>query len=136
MPGTGGLPGLPAGERHQGAGHLRFREALHDFMVHDITWRALSERFAYWAPVLKWFSRLSKAGMAEAFSAMLSAVCLDMDERLQRLSAAGDPLERLCGATVICGRSLLRKGRVGADAACGDSVICPACSRDVGCCRP
>lgn len=44
-----------------------FLEALHYFSVHNITWRALPERFGNWNSVWKWFDRLSKAGVFEAF---------------------------------------------------------------------
>ena len=49
-----------------------FLEALHYFTVHNITWRALPERFGHWNAVWKRFSRLSKAGVFEAFFAMLA----------------------------------------------------------------
>ena len=44
-----------------------FLEALHYFSVHNITWRALPERFGQWNSVWKRFDRLSKAGVFEAF---------------------------------------------------------------------
>lgn len=44
-----------------------FLEALHDFSVHNITWRALPERFGKWNSVWKRFDRLSKAGVFETF---------------------------------------------------------------------
>jgi transposase len=44
-----------------------FLEALHYFSVHNITWRALPERFGHWNSVWKRFDRLSKAGVFEAF---------------------------------------------------------------------
>jgi transposase len=44
-----------------------FLEALHCFTVHNITWRALPERFGKWNSVWKRFDRLSKAGVFEAF---------------------------------------------------------------------
>jgi transposase len=40
-----------------------FLEALHYFAVHNITWRALPERFGLWNSVWKRFDRLSKAGV-------------------------------------------------------------------------
>ena len=49
-----------------------FLEALHDFTVHNISWRALPERVGHWNAVWKRFSRLSKAGVFEAFFAMLA----------------------------------------------------------------
>jgi transposase len=44
-----------------------FLEALHYFAVHNITWRALPERFGKWNSVWKRFDRLSKAGVFESF---------------------------------------------------------------------
>lgn len=49
-----------------------FLEALHYFAVHNITWRALPERFGPWNSVWKRFSRLSRVGVFEAFFAMLA----------------------------------------------------------------
>lgn len=49
-----------------------FLEALHYFAVHNITWRALPERFGRWNSVWKRFSRLSRAGVFEAFFALLA----------------------------------------------------------------
>ena len=44
-----------------------FLEALHFFANHNITWRALPERFGNWNSVWKRFNRLSKSGVFEAF---------------------------------------------------------------------
>ena len=44
-----------------------FLEALHYFSVHNISWRALPERFGKWNSVWKRFDRLSKAGVFEIF---------------------------------------------------------------------
>ncbi|WAJ29467.1 transposase [Jeongeupella avenae] len=44
-----------------------FLEALHYFSTHNITWRALPERFGKWNSVWKRFDRLSKAGVFEIF---------------------------------------------------------------------
>jgi transposase len=49
-----------------------FLEALRFFTVHNITWRALPERFGKWNSVWKRFSRLSKAGVFEDVFAMLA----------------------------------------------------------------
>ena len=51
-----------------------FLEALHYFSVHNITWRALPERYGNWNSVWKRFSRLSRAGVFEAFFAKLAAL--------------------------------------------------------------
>jgi transposase len=51
-----------------------FLEALHYFAVHNITWRALPERFGDWNSVWKRFWRLSRAGTFEAFFDALAAM--------------------------------------------------------------
>jgi len=51
-----------------------FLEALHYFSVHNISWRALPERFGNWNSVWKRFDRLSKAGVFEAFFDHLAAL--------------------------------------------------------------
>jgi transposase len=45
----------------------RFLEALHFFIVENVRWRALPERFGPWNSVWKRFDRLSKAGVFVAF---------------------------------------------------------------------
>ena len=50
-----------------------FLEALPDFAVHNITWRALPEAFGNWNSVWKRFWRLSQAGVFEAFFDALAA---------------------------------------------------------------
>ena len=51
-----------------------FLEALHDFTVHNISWRALPERFGNWNSVWKRFDRLGKAGVFEDFFALLAGL--------------------------------------------------------------
>ena len=51
-----------------------FLEALHYFTVHNITWRALPERFGHWNSVWKRFDRLGKAGVFEDYFAMLAGL--------------------------------------------------------------
>lgn len=51
-----------------------FLEALHFFAVHNITWRALPDRFGKWNSVWKRFDRLSKAGVFEDAFAMLAGL--------------------------------------------------------------
>ncbi len=51
-----------------------FLEALHYFSVHNMSWRALPERFGNWNSVWKRFDRLSKAGVFEAFFDHLAAL--------------------------------------------------------------
>src|SRR5438132_1617884 len=45
----------------------KFLEALHYFVVHNITWRALPRELEHWNSVWKRFWRLSRAGVFEAF---------------------------------------------------------------------
>ena len=51
-----------------------FLEALHHFTVHNITWRALPERFGNWNSVWKRFDRLGKASVFEDYFAMLAGL--------------------------------------------------------------
>ena len=44
-----------------------FLAALHDFTLHNITWRALPAEFGNWNSIWKRFWRLSRAGVFEAF---------------------------------------------------------------------
>lgn len=48
-----------------------FLKALHDFAVRNSAWRASPERFGPWNSVWKRFPRLSRAGVFEAFFALL-----------------------------------------------------------------
>jgi transposase len=52
----------------------KFLEALHYFVVHNITWRALPEKFGHWNSVWKRFWRLSRSGTLEAFFGALAAI--------------------------------------------------------------
>lgn len=51
-----------------------FLEALHYFTVHNITWRALPERFGYWNSVWKRFDRLGKSGVFEDYFSILAGL--------------------------------------------------------------
>ena len=51
-----------------------FLEAVHDFCVHNITWRALPAECGNWNSVWKRFWRLSQAGVFEAFFDALAAM--------------------------------------------------------------
>jgi len=51
----------------KGRDDRKFLEALHYFVVHNVTWRALPEQFGHWNSVWKRFWRLSRAGTFEAF---------------------------------------------------------------------
>ena len=52
-----------------------FLQALHYFAVHNVTWRALPERFGKWNSVWKRFTRLSRSGVFEDFFALLADLC-------------------------------------------------------------
>src|SRR3954447_23478108 len=70
------LEGFRAGRSRRGAKGRNdriFLEALHDFAVHNITWRALPEAFGHWNSIWKRFWRLSQAGVFEAFFDALAA---------------------------------------------------------------
>ena len=49
----------------KGRDDRRFLEALHYFVVHNITWRALPEKFGHWNSVWKQFWRLSRTGITQ-----------------------------------------------------------------------
>lgn len=51
-----------------------FLEALHYFSVHNVSWRALPERFGKWNSVWKRFDRLSKAGVFNEFFDQLASL--------------------------------------------------------------
>lgn len=51
-----------------------FLEAMHYFSVHNISRRALPERFGKWNSIWKRFDRLSKAGVFETFFDHLAAL--------------------------------------------------------------
>lgn len=51
----------------KGRNDRRFLEALHYFVVHNITWRALPVEYGHWNSVWKRFWRLSQTGFFEAF---------------------------------------------------------------------
>src|SRR5215470_8520573 len=58
----------------KGRNDRKFLEALHYFVVHTITWRALPEKFGHWNSVWKRFWRLSRSGTFEAFFDALAAL--------------------------------------------------------------
>ena len=51
-----------------------FLEALHYFTLHNISWRALPERFGNWNSVWKRFDRLGKAGVFEDYLSILAGL--------------------------------------------------------------
>jgi len=58
----------------KGRNDRRFLEAVHDFCVHNITWRALPAECGNWNSIWKRFWRLSQAGVFEAFFDALAAM--------------------------------------------------------------
>jgi transposase len=58
----------------KGRDDRKFLEALHYFVVHNITWRALPSQFGHWNSVWKRFWRLSRAGTFEALFDALAAM--------------------------------------------------------------
>lgn len=89
-----------------------FLEAMHYFSVHNISWRALPERFGKWNSVWKRFDRLSKAGVFETFfdhlaSLSSSAHLVQMfDSTIVRahVSAAGAKGAKSAGARPLARR--------------------------------
>ena len=59
----------------KGRNDRKFLEALQYFVVHNITWRALPEKFGHWNSVWKRFWRLSRSGTFEAFFDALARPC-------------------------------------------------------------
>lgn len=49
-----------------------FLEALHFFVVHNLSWRALPERFGNWNSIWRRFDLLSRAGVFEDLFALLA----------------------------------------------------------------
>lgn len=58
----------------KGRDDKKFLSALHYFVVHNITWRALPAEFGNWNSVWKRFWRLSQTGVFEAFFKALAAM--------------------------------------------------------------
>ena len=81
----------------KGRNDRRFLEALHFFVVHNITWRALPVEYGHWNSVWKRFWRLSQTGFFEAFFEALAGnsetahlvVMFDSTVVRARVSAAG-----------------------------------------------
>src|SRR5262249_6687571 len=58
----------------KGRNDRKFLEALHYFVVHNITLRAIPEKFGNWNSVWKRFWRLRRSGTFEAFFDALAAM--------------------------------------------------------------
>ena len=57
----------------KGRDDRRFLQALHYFVVHNISWRALPKEFGDWNTIWKRFWRLSRTGTFEAFFLALAS---------------------------------------------------------------
>ena len=66
-----------------------FPEALHFFVTHDITWRALPKRFGHWNRVWRRFHRLSRSGGFERDGVSGPDVRFDSDARMSRQRGQG-----------------------------------------------
>src|SRR6478752_2468993 len=58
----------------KGRDDRKFLSALHYFVVHNITWRALPAEFGNWNSIWKRFWRLSQSGVFEAFFEALAGL--------------------------------------------------------------
>ena len=58
----------------KGRDDRKFLEALQYFVVHNITWRALPEKFGHWNSIWKRFWRLSRSGVFELFFEALASL--------------------------------------------------------------
>ena len=58
----------------KGRDNRKFLEALHDFTVHNSTWRALPAEFGSWNSIWKRFLRLSRSGAFETFFEALASL--------------------------------------------------------------
>lgn len=85
-----------------------FLEALHYFAVHNITWRALPERFGKWNSVWKRFDRLSKAGVFEMFFDHLA--CLSSSAHLAQMFDSTVVRAHVSAAGAKGGRKIRRSG--------------------------
>ena len=92
-------------------------EALHHFTAHNITWRALPERYGNWNSVRRRFDRLAKSAVFEGHFAMLAGLSetahlvqmFDSTVIRAQVSAAGTKGERRTGVRAIMGQDLREK---------------------------
>ena len=92
-----------------------FLEALHYFTLHNITWRALPERFGNWNSVWKRFDRLGKAGVFEDYFSILAG--LDEGAHLIALFDSTVIRAHVSAAGAKGGRKARRSGAHGAGSA-------------------
>jgi transposase len=97
----------------KGRDDRKFLEALHYFVVHNITWRALPKEFGNWNSVWKRFCRLSQRGVFEAFFQLLA----------ERSETAH--LVQMFDSTVV-------RAHVSAAGAKGGRMVKPSAARAVG----
>jgi transposase len=71
----------------KGRDDRKFLEALHYFLVRNLTWRALPEKFGQWNGVWKRFWRLSRSGTFEAFFDALAASASSSDLSASRCAS-------------------------------------------------
>jgi transposase len=69
-----GVRGIAVAARRQGPERPKVSRRPALFLVHNITWRALPEKFGHWNSVWKRFWRLSRSGTFEAFFDALAAM--------------------------------------------------------------
>ena len=79
----------------KGSDDRMFLEALHYFVVHNITWRALPAQFGHWNSVWKRFWRLSRTGTFEAFFETLATLSRDRASRSDVRFHRGERWSRL-----------------------------------------
>ena len=78
----------------KGRDDKRFLSALHYFVVHNITWRALPAEFGNWNSIWKRFWRLSQSGVFEAFFEALAAMS-DTAHLVQMFDSTDSPRRSL-----------------------------------------
>ena len=61
-----------SGRGEPGRDDRKFLEAIHDFIVHNLTWRALPASYGNWNSMWKRFWRLSRSGVFQAFLQLLA----------------------------------------------------------------
>ena len=83
-----------------GRNDRKFLEALQYFVVHNITWRALPEKFGHWNSIWRRFWRLSRSGTFKAFFDVLAA----MSETAHLVASEDRKSTRLNSSHVVTSR--------------------------------
>ncbi len=94
----------------KGRDDRKFLEALQYFVVHNITWRALPEKFGHWNSVWKRFWRLSRSGTFEAFFDALAALSETADLARARIEQAVGKLKRFKRIALRCEKTAQNYG--------------------------